>query len=107
MDAAFADRKYLRLEEPCTARNAVILKFIRDLEHARNEAVAQAAHAPQYSGDIDSKPLCAAHAEAPERLAPVKGDGRLDQRFRRHAPHARAGSAVEAVIDQHKIIGLL
>ncbi len=107
MDAAFADREYLRLEEPCTASNAVILKIIRDFEHARNEAVAQPAHAPQHSRDIDNKLLRTVHAEAPERLAPMKGDGRLDQRFRRHAPHARAGCAVEAVIDQHKIIGLL
>jgi hypothetical protein len=94
MHAAFTDLENLRLDELCTARNAAIFQVIREFEHARNEAVAQPAHAPQHCGNIDSQPLCSNHAEGLERLAPVKCAGRFDQRFRRHAPNARAGSAV-------------
>jgi hypothetical protein len=106
MQAAFAYREHLRLEEPCPARNAAIFQVVREFEHARNEAVAQPAHASQYCGNIDGEPLCTAHTEGLERLAPVKGVGRFDQRLRRHASGPRAGTAVWAFIDQHKIIGL-
>ena len=89
------------------ARNARRAQVFCGLQRSVCELVAQRTHPLKHRRDVGREPLCATHSQFIENMPAMKGVGRFDEAFGRHAAHTGTRGAPGAFVDEKVLVGAL